>query len=80
MGYMACAWAGVAGYGTATLVSYLSGQHFYPIRYPWGSIAVYVVLAAFFYAVMALVPAAWPAWCRLGLNTLCLLAFAGHIV
>ena len=80
MGYMACAWAGVAGYGTATLVSYLSGQHFYPIRYPWGSIAVYVVLAAFFYAVMTLVPAAWPTWCRLGINTLCLLAFAGHIV
>ena len=37
-GYMACAWAGVAGYGTAMLLSYFVGQRYYPIRYPLASI------------------------------------------
>lgn len=79
-GYMACAWAGVAGYGTATLLSYFVGQHYYPVRYPLKSIAEYVLLAALFFAVMTYVPREWPQWLRLGINTACLLAFAGHIL
>lgn len=43
--YMACAWAGVAGYGTAMLLSYFVGQKYYPIAYPLKSIAVYVLVA-----------------------------------
>ena len=79
-GYMACAWAGCAGYGVAMLASYFVGQRYYPIRYPLRSIGAYVVIAVLFYAVMALVPQGWPLAARLGVNTLCLLLFAAHIV
>ena len=44
-GYIACAWAGFAGYGTAMLLSYDVGQKKYPINYPVRSILVYVLLA-----------------------------------
>jgi O-antigen/teichoic acid export membrane protein len=43
--YMACAWGGVAGYGTAMLLSYFVGQRYYPINYPVKSILAYVLLA-----------------------------------
>ena len=79
-GYMACAWGGVAGYGTATLLSYFVGQRKFPIRYPLGSIAVYVLVAALFTAIMILMPKSWPAWLRLGINTVLILLFVGHIV
>lgn len=53
-GYMACAWAGVAGYGTATLLSYFVGQKYYPIAYPLRSIAAYALLTALLYGGMLL--------------------------
>lgn len=79
-GYMACAWAGCAGYGVAMLASYFVGQKYYPIRYPLRSIAVYVGLAALFYAVMQLVPSGWPLAARLTINTACILLFTAHIL
>lgn len=78
--YMACAWAGVAGYGTAMLLSYFVGQKYYPIAYPLKSIAVYVLVAAFFFLVMTYTPQTWPLWARLGINTLCIVLFLAHIV
>ena len=50
-GYMACAWAGFAGYGVAMLLSYFVGQRKYPIGYDLKSIAVYVVAAGALFAV-----------------------------
>lgn len=44
--YMACAWAGVAAYGSAMLLSYFVGQHYYPIQFPMRDMLLYVVLAA----------------------------------
>ena len=44
-GYVACAWAGVAGYGVAMLLSYLVGQKYYPIDYPVAQMLRYVALA-----------------------------------
>jgi O-antigen/teichoic acid export membrane protein len=79
-GYMACAWGGVAGYGTATLLSYFVGQKKYPIRYPLCSIAAYVLIAALFTAAMMLMPKSWPAWLRLSLNTTLILLFVAHII
>ena len=67
-GYMACAWGGVAGYGTAMLLSYWVGQKNYPIRYPLKSISVYVVIAASFTAIMYLLPSSWPLYLRLMAN------------
>lgn len=79
-GYMACAWGGVAGYGTATLLSYFVGQRKFPIRYPLGSIAVYVLITALFTAAMMLMPKSWPTWLRIGLNSVLILLFVAHIV
>ena len=79
--YMACAWAGVAGYGTATLLSYFVGQHYYPIKYPLGSIATYVVLAAAIFCFMQYgvtyieIPAL-----RVIINTLLIALFVSDIV
>lgn len=78
--YMACAWGGVAGYGMATLLSYVFGQRLYPIDYPLKSIGVYVLLTAFFFALMQLVPASWPLWTRLGVNTVLIALFVAHTV
>lgn len=80
-GFMACAWAGVAGYGTAMLLSYFVGQRYYPIRYPLASIFVYVLIAGLFFAVMT-AGAHWieNMWLRLLLNTGCILLFVAHIV
>lgn len=45
-GYVACAWAGAAGYATSMALSYVVGQHYYPINYPLRAIAGYTLLAA----------------------------------
>lgn len=80
-GYMACAWAGVAGYGTAMLLSYVFGQKYYPIAYPLRTIAAYVAIAAVFcIAMWAFAEWVDGYWLRLGFNTLCVLAFVGHIL
>ena len=80
-GYMACAWAGFAGYATAMTLSYVVGQRYYPIQYPLKSIAVYVAVALFFFGVMQ-AAAAWvdALWLRLLINTGCILLFVAHIV
>ncbi|MBR1543386.1 MAG: lipopolysaccharide biosynthesis protein [Muribaculaceae bacterium] len=78
-GYMACAWAGCAGYGTAMLLSYLVGQKYYPIRYPLRDMAVYVVLAALITAGCLFVPVE-NAWLSLTYRSFLLLLFAGFIV
>ena len=51
---MACAWSGVAGYTVAMLLSYFTGQKYYPIAYPLKQIFAYVGLAAVLYAVMSI--------------------------
>ena len=55
-GYMACAWAGFAGYGTAMVLSYFVGQKHYPINYPMADIGLYTLLAAVLYTLMELTP------------------------
>jgi len=77
--YMACAWGGVAGYGTAMLLSYFVGQRLNPIPYPVRSMAVYTAIAAGFYWLMTLLPAEWPTWQHIGISTVLILAFAAII-
>ena len=80
-GYMACAWAGFAGYGTAMLLSYFVGQRHYPIDYPLKSIGVYVLITVLFFAIMQ-----WGEvhivrlWLRLLVNTGCIALFVAHTV
>ena len=79
-GYWACAWGGVAGYGTAMVLSYIVGQIKNPIPYPMKSMGVYVLLTALFFALMQYVSAEWPVLLRLAVNTALIGAFVGHIL
>lgn len=80
-GYMACAWAGVAGYATAMLLSYFVGQKYYPIAYPLRDILIYVAVAALlFVAVDTMNNSSLPVWASAGINTLCIALFTAIIV
>lgn len=79
-GYMACAWAGFAGYGTAMVLSYLVGQKKYPIDYPIKDIAVYVVFAAVLYFCMTAINSNLSVVPAVALNTVLGLLFVGYIV
>ena len=50
-GYVASAWASVAGYGLITLLSYIIGQKKYPVAYPLKDMAIYLVFAAVLYII-----------------------------
>ena len=79
LGYMACAWAGLAGYGVAMLLSYSVGQRRYPIRYDLKAIGLYVLLAAVLYALAMLVPVEG-FWLRMAYRTALLAVFILYIV
>ena len=78
--YMACAWGGFAGYGTAMLLSYIVGQRKNPINYPLKNMAAYVAITCLFFGIMQLLPEQWPALVRMGINTVLIIAFVGHII
>ena len=66
-GYMACAWGGLAGYGTAMLLSYFIGQKKYPIHYNLKQIGLFFALAMALYAASTLLA-------RTGLGDIALMA------
>ena len=81
-GYWACAWGGVAGYGTAMVLSYIVGQKKNPIPYPMQSIASYVLMTIILTVMMN-----WSSD-RFGFsivgqlvcNTVCILFFVSYIL
>jgi peptidoglycan biosynthesis protein MviN/MurJ (putative lipid II flippase) len=79
-GYMACAWAGVAGYGTAMVLSYVVGQRQNPIDYPMQDIFYYVVLTAVSYLSMDYIHDNYNQWLSLGFNTLVIVFFVSIII
>jgi O-antigen/teichoic acid export membrane protein len=78
IGYMACAWGGLAGYGTCVLLSYFIGQRHYRVPYPVGNILGWFGIALGLYAL---------SFCvhfdnlrvRMGYNTLLLLVYVAVI-
>ena len=80
LGYIACAWAGLCGYGTAMILSYIVGQKKYPIAYPLKSIAIYICMAVGFTFVMFCLPKSWSSGLRMGVNTLLIILFVAHIL
>ncbi len=81
-GYWACAWGGVAGYGTAMVLSYIVGQKKNPIPYPMQSIAAYVLTTVILTIMMN-----WSAErfgfgviAQLAFNTMCILFFVSYIL
>ena len=79
-GYMACAWAGLIGYGTAMTLSYFVGQKKYPINYPLKSIGIYVLIAVFFFIAITYSNQHLPKIYALAVNTLIIFAFIAHII
>ena len=80
-GYLASAWASVAGYGVITLLSYFIGQRKYPIRYDVRGMAVYLLMAGVLYAAsVGIGQAGLPVAVRLLLNTVLLLLFVAYLV
>ena len=77
--YMACAWGGVAGYGTAMLLSYFVGQKKYPIDYKVGRLLFYVAVTAVLYAVMHFVTEGMGDIPRMAINTVLILVYAGIV-
>ena len=75
--YWACAWGGVAGYGTAMVLSYIIGQQKNPIPYPMKDIATYVIATA---VLLAAVPGSWPTVLTLAVNTTLIILFLALIV
>lgn len=78
-GYMACAWAGFAGYAVAMLLSYFVGQKYYPINYPLKSIFAYTLLTIVLYALGELVPINSVVF-RLIFRTLLLFVFITYMI
>lgn len=79
-GYMACAWAGFAAYGTSMVISYFVGQRYYPIAYPLNEMAAYVALAVVLFAGISASNACLPTPAAIAANTLLIAVFAAVIV
>ena len=79
-GYWACAWGGVAGYGTAMTLSYVIGQKKNPIPYPMKDIAVYVVITAVLTWPMIVCQNQFPMWAQLLINSMLIVLFLAYIV
>lgn len=79
-GYMACAWGGVAGYGTAMTLSYIVGQRKNPINYPLREMFLYVVLTAVLFVGATFVNDHLSQWAALAVNTLLILLFVAVLI
>ena len=78
-GYIASAWASVAGYGAIMLLSYWMGQKKYPIQYDLKSLGLYVLFAAVLYVIGEQVPIS-NLVLRLAFRTVLLLLFVSYII
>ena len=82
IGYWACAWGGLAGYGTAMILSYFVGQRKNPIPYPIKSIAIYFIAAMALFGMMKWFErnTDWPTWVLLLINTCLICGFIFRII
>ena len=78
-GYVASAWASVAGYGVITVLSYFIGQKKYPVHYPLKEMAVYLILAAVLF-ILSQVVTIQHVVLRLAFRTLLLIVFVAYIL
>jgi len=79
-GYMACAWSGVTGYGTAMLISYFVGQKKYPINYPIAEMMKYVLLCVILNVGMYFSNQYLGSAAAIGINTLLIILFGAYTV
>lgn len=79
-GYMACAWAGFAGYATAMTLSYFVGQRYYPINYPMRDMFIYVALTIALYDIIDNCNKSLPLWAAMIVDTVFILLFVAMIL
>ena len=80
MSYMACAWGGFAGYGSAMILSYIVGQKLNPIPYPLRSMACYLLLAGVLFILVELIPNDWSVLSQLALGTILVGVYATYTI
>ena len=80
IGYWACAWGGLAGYGTAMVLSYIVGQKKNPIPYPIKDMVLYVLEALGAFCVMYWVQSHLPMWASFIVSTLLIASFLGIVI
>lgn len=80
-GFMACAWASVVANGGVMLISYILGQHYYPVSYDLRRLALYTLLTIILYGMQWGIANALPeaTLLRMLFNTLLLLIFLGIV-
>ena len=78
-GYWACAWGGVAGYGTSMVLSYIVGQKKNPIPYPLKEISYYVLWTGCYFCLMQ-ATSEWPILISLAFNSLLIALFVTYII
>lgn len=76
-GYMACAWGGFAGYGTAMLLSLIIGQKNYPLHYDYLCMGRFLLIAAAMYLLYRFIPLS-DVW-KMVLGTLFLLLYCALV-
>jgi O-antigen/teichoic acid export membrane protein len=80
IGYWACAWGGLAGYGTSMILSYLVGQKKNPIPYPMSAIAIYFIAAMTLFGIMKWGERNLPAWASFIWNNVMIASFVFRII
>jgi len=82
IGYWACAWGGLAGYGTAMVLSYIVGQKKNPIPYPMMDIIYYFIAAMTLFGMMKwfAIKTDWPEWALFIINNFLICGFIYRII
>ena len=80
IGYMACAWAGLAGYATTMILSYILGQKHNPVDYPLGQIGFYAGMALVIFLAMQYATSQLNVLPRLGTNTILVILYLAVVV
>ena len=82
IGYWACAWGGLAGYGTAMVLSYVVGQKKNPIPYPIKDITIYFISSMALFGMMKWFEknTDWPEWSLFIINNFLICGFVYRII
>ena len=78
-GYLGSAWAALISYFIVMCLSYFAGRIYYPLPYPVGRMALYVVLAAMLFAVGSLLEFEQRMWLTYLLRTALLLVYVAAV-
>ena len=80
-GYMACAWATFACYGSMMVISFIWGQKEYSVPYAWKKLLAYMVIVVLLYfAHRGLLQISTNRWYNLGTGVALLLFFTMFVM